>query len=392
MFLKSFSKRISALSACSAVFCFALVTHPFALHAQESDEEEERAKYQPYRDYGEDWRLGSLFAITPEDGVLLGTGAIVYKFGFREFPYIYRMALVGGATIPTGRWKFMYTAKFPSLTKSLSLDILAYASELEVRNFYGFGNSAPRDEELEKKNYYRVASRQYFIQPTLGIKLNEIARLRVGTSFKHFGTRNTAGRFIATLPLDSIGDRRAVLGMGVALDIAFGDAAVATRNGFYLGLSAWNYFAPFKKALPFQRYAGDVRGYVSQGFATLALRAYGEKVNGVFPFYESAFLGGGTNLRGYFLNRFSGDAALGGSAELRFELFKLKLLVPTTVGVFIFGDAGRVYIDGKSPGGWHADAGGGVSLAPISRDFTLSLCIANSPEGIFVNGGFGFAF
>ncbi len=392
MFLKLFTKGISALSAFSAVLFFFLIAQPLVLHAQDQDEEEERAKYQPYRDYGTDWRLGSLFGLTPEDGLLLGTGAIVYKFGFREFPYVYRMSLVGGATLSTGRWKFVYTAKFPSLAKNLSLDVSAYASELEVRNFYGFGNGTQHDEALEKNNYYRVASRQYVVQPELHIKLNAITSLGVGVSFKHFDTRNTSGRFIATQPLAAIGDRRSIVGTGVSLAIAFGDAAVATRTGFYFGASAWNYPDPFKKATPFQRYTGDMRGYMSEGIATLALRAYGEKVSGYFPFYESAFLGGGSNLRGYNLNRFSGDATVGGSAELRFELFKMKLLVPTTVGVFLFGDAGRVYVEGISPGGWHADAGGGISLAPISRDLTLSVSIANSPEGIFVNGGFGFSF
>jgi hypothetical protein len=239
MFRKLFMKTIMLVAFSVGLF-FLLSMQPLVLHAQESDEEEERAKYQPYRDYSEDWRLGSLFGITPEDGVLLGTGAIVYKFGFREFPYIYRMSLVGGATIPTGRWKFVYTAKFPTLANNLALDILAYASEIEVRNFYGFGNNTSLDERLEKDNFYRVASRQYLIQPILSLTLNEITKLRFGTSFKHFDIRHSLGRFIALFPLDSIGDRRSVLGMGVALDIAFGDAAVATRNGFYFSASAWN--------------------------------------------------------------------------------------------------------------------------------------------------------
>ncbi len=388
-----FDSHTGRISAFCAVFFLLFVFQPPVTHAQDSDEEEEqRAKYQPYRDYGEDWRLGSLFGFTPEDGVLLGTGAIVYKFGFREFPYIYRMSLVGGATIPTGRWKFVYTATFPSLTQSLSLDVLTYASELEVRNFYGVGNATPRDQALEKNDFYRVASRQYFVQPRLGMKLSPIAALHLGVSFKHFEVRQKPNRLLTTAKLDSLGDDRSIFGAGVAFDVAFGDAAVATRNGFYLGLSAWNYFDPFEPAKPFQRYSGDIRGYVSAGIATLALRTFGEKLSGYYPFYEAAFLGGGGNLRGYNLNRFSGDAAVGASAELRFELFKLKLLVPTTVGFFVFGDAGRVYVDGKSPGGWHADAGGGLSLAPISRDLTLSLSVANSPEGIFVTGGFGFAF
>ncbi|MDL1892255.1 hypothetical protein FBQ87_05105, partial [Sphingobacteriales bacterium CHB3] len=96
--------------------------------------------------------------------------------------------------------------------------------------------------------------------------------------------------------------------------------------------------------------------------------------------------------RGYNLNRFAGDASLTGSAELRFDLFRTKILLPTQVGIFFFGDAGRVYLQGKSPKGWHADVGGGVSLAPLSRELTLSVSVGSSVEGVFVNGGFGFSF
>ncbi|GEM_PF-2512399 len=390
--LELLRKKLSALSAFSAVLLFLVLVQPATVHAQEQEDEEERAKYQPYRDYGTDWRLGTLFGLTPEDGVLVGTGAIVYKFGFRTFPYVYRMELVGGLTLKTGRFKFKYTAKFPDLAKNLSLDLLAYASELEVRNFYDVGNSTTRDEELEKNDFYRVASRQYFVQSTLKLKLSKIASVGFAASLKHFEVRQKANRFLTDAKLDSLGDDRTKVGTGISFDVSFGDAAVAPREGFYLGLSAWNYPDPFKNAKPFQRYVGDIRGYASAGPATLALRVAGEKVDGEFPFYEAAFLGGASNLRGFNLNRFSGDASLAGSAELRFSLFRLKLLVPTQVGVLIFGDAGRVYSKSNSPGGWHADVGGGISLAPISRDMTLSVSVASSVEGIFVNGGFGFSF
>lgn len=358
----------------------------------QTDEEEERAKYQPYRDYGTDWRLGSIFGITPEDGVLIGPGAIVYKFGFRTFPYVYRMELVGGITLKTGRFKIMYTAGFPDLSKRVALDILAYASELEVRNFYGFGNNTFRDGTLERNDFYRVASRQYFVRPVVKFKLSEIAGINVGASFKHFDIRHRANRFLTRSFLDSLGRSRSVLGAGVEFQLAFGDAPVATRNGFFAAVSAWNYPDPFKSRKPYQRYAADMRGYVTAGLATLALRAAGEKLDGDFPFYESAFLGGPSSLRGYNLNRFAGDASIVGNAELRVELGKLKLIVPTTIGLFAFGEAGRVYVNSNSPGGWHADAGGGVSLAPVAREMTLSISVASSTEGVFVSGGFGFAF
>lgn len=369
------------------VMCM-MVAHPISISAQDEDDGEETAKYQPYRDYGEDWRLASLFGLTSEDGILVGTGAIVYKFGFRVFPYIYRMELVGGLTLKTARWKFRYTAKFPAVGKNVSIDLLAYASELEVRNFYGIGNDTPRDENLERNDFYRVASRQYFIRPVSKYKLNSNVSLGFGASFKHFEVRQKANRFLTNAAFDSLGDDRSVLGTGVLLDLAFGDTTVPAREGLYMALSAWNYPDPFRNAKPFQRYTGDVRGYVSLGPATLALRAAGERVRGHFPFFEAAFL----NLRGYNLNRFSGDASLFGTAELRLSLFRSKFLVPTQVGVFFFGDAGRVFVNGNSPNGWHADAGGGISVAPLSPELTLSISVASSPEGIFLNGGFGFAF
>ena len=365
---------------------------PQVVAGQQVEEEEEQAKYQPYRDYGADWRWGSLLGVTPEDGVLAGTGAIVYKFAFRKFPYLYRMELVGGLTFKTGRFKLVYTAAFPDLAKNLSLDILAYASELEVRNFYGFGNDSPRDAGLERNNFYRIASRQYFVRPELRLRIGEISFVGLAASFKHFEVRREAHRFLDGQTIPGFGGERSVLGTGAEFGVAMLDAAVAPKEGFSLLLSAWNYPGLFNGSGPFQRFSGDARGYATAGPATLALRIAAEKMEGEFPFYEAAFLGGAANLRGYNLNRFAGDASLTGNAELRFDLFRMKLLVPSQVGIFVFGDAGRVYVQGNSENGWHADVGAGVSLAPLSRTLTLSISVGSSVEGVFVNGGFGFSF
>ncbi len=377
------SKKIALL----LLLCL-IITAPRALDAQIEVDEKQEAKYEPYRDYGEDWRLASLLGLSSEDGILVGTGAILYKFGFRIFPYVYRMELVGGLTLKTARWKFKYTASFPSAGKNLAVNLLAYASELEVRNFYGIGNNTMRDENLEKVDFYRVASRQYFVSPSIKLKLNSKLTVGAGISYKYFEVRQKPNRFLSNAAFDSLGNDRSVTGAGVVLNVDFGEIRIPQRTGLTMSLSAWNYPGLFHKLKPFQRYSGDVRGYISSGPVTLALRAAGEKISGPFPFFEASFL----NLRGYNLNRFSGDASLLGTAELRFSLFQTKFLVPTKVGVFIFGDAGRVYVGGNSPNGWHADAGAGISAAPLSPDYTLSVSIASSPEGIFLNGGFGFAF
>ena len=106
---------------------------------------------------------------------------------------------------------------------------------------------------------------------------------------------------------------------------------------------------------------------------TIALRAGGQKAVGDFPFQESAFVGGPMNLRGYPYQRFRGDAALFGSAELRARLAYVNLgIARFQLGVFGLADAGRVYVDGDSPGGWHTSTGGGISLRTLGRSLTAA--------------------
>ena len=360
-----------------------------------AQDEDEILKYQPDRDYGHDWKLGVLLGLTPEDGVLIGAGPILYEFGFRRLPFIYRMQLLGGGTLKTGAFKFVYKADLPTLLDHVDARIDAHASELQVRNFYGYGNASFRDEEKEDDNYYRVNSREYLIQPGIHYRLHENVSIGVAASYKHFDLRQKSGRFINTQNLDSLGNDKSLLGFGVQAGLDTRNHLLFPTGGVRLTLDAWNYPDPFHQGRPFQKLAADVRTYAGGTLLTdmvFAVRVAGEKLYGSFPFYEAAFLGGGGSLGGYFLQRFAGDASVLASANLRISLFRMKLLVPTEVGMHILGDVGRVWVDESSPGGWHSDAGGGLWFAPLSRDVIISVSAASSVDGLFVYGGLGFAF
>jgi len=127
---------------------------------------------------------------------------------------------------------------------------------------------------------------------------------------------------------------------------------------------------------------------------TLAVRAGAKKVFGTFPYFEAAYLGGSSDLRGFAEQRFAGDASAFGNAELRFALFTMKFLVPTRVGVFGLADVGRVYFDGDPPDAdtWHTAFGGGMWLSFIDRRNTLSVAIANGDDrtGVYIRSGFLF--
>src|SRR5207249_779904 len=92
---------------------------------------------------------------------------------------------------------------------------------------------------------------------------------------------------------------------------------------------------------------------------TLAVRVAGKKVWGTYPLHEAAYVGGATTVRGFVEHRFAGDASVYGNVELRFSVAKFFFLVPTEVGLFGLGDAGRVFLSGETSDRWHAGAGAG---------------------------------
>jgi len=352
-------------------------------------------EYEQFRDYGEDWRLGTSFALNSEDGLILAGGPILYHFGFRTFPYVYRMELLGGFSIPTGRVKVVYSAFWPVLSDRLSLDLRTHFSQLELRNFYGFGNDAARDAELEDAGFYRISSNELFLEPTLQYRIDRGVSAGLGVAVRTVNVRDDDGDVLEPSEFMSFGDNRTVGSTGLSFHVDTRDHPMAPHSGVVLDLQAWTYLEVFGNDSPFQKYRGEVRFYVGGTIGTdvmLALRVQGVALSGSFPFYEAAFLGGPGSLRGFPSQRFAGDASLLGSAELRFSIGRWKLIIPTEIGLFLLGDAGRVFVDGQSPGSLHTDAGAGLWAAPLNRDTILSFLVASSVEGAFIAGGIGFGF
>jgi len=62
------------------------------------------------------------------------------------------------------------------------------------------------------------------------------------------------------------------------------------------------------------------------------------------------------------------------------------------LGRFGHVDVGCVYLNGVSPGGWHAGFGAGTLLAPDGWSNTLTLGFAHSREGTMLYAGLDFPF
>ena len=82
-------------------------------------------------------------------------------------------------------------------------------------------------------------------------------------------------------------------------------------------------------------------------------------------------LGGRATLRGHEWNRYTGDAVAYGSTELRLPFARVELLARGDLSAIVLADAGRVWVDGQSPGGWHTAAGAGLAFETLGRVFSV---------------------
>ncbi|MGA9291315.1 MAG: BamA/TamA family outer membrane protein [Ignavibacteriaceae bacterium] len=352
-------------------------------------------KYEPaVQDWGHDWRFMPWISFNPDEGLFIGGGPILYEFGFRTSPYGYRMELKAGYAAKPQKFKLNYLSEFYSLINGPKITIHGFASGIEVLNFYGFGNQTKRDKKLEKQNFYKVNQREFLIDPGIDFLFRKNISLSFGISMKYISTEKEGTSYLNQNPPYGSGDFL-LAGINAGLKIDGRDNPVISTGGFYFAGGVVYYPSLRKDQNSFSKVTGNVCYYLpvpSLALSSLALRIYGEKNFGTYPFFESAFLGGNGSLRGFAKNRFAGEGSLSGSAELRLYLFKFFFQVPVYFGITAVDDIGRVFMPDAESKLWHNAYGGGIWLSIINPGFLFSFNYVRSVEdsGIYFTSGFSF--
>jgi hypothetical protein len=343
------------------------------------------------RDWGHDWRFAPWFNLNPDDGLFIGGGGILYEFGFRRRPYVYRMELTGGYAAYAKRFRLRYTAGFNPYTPGIRYLLEAKTSGLEVLNFFGFGNNTKKSIS-SNDDYYKVKQQQIYLSPSMEFIIDSrntfTLSSRLNFSYTYEGD--------LLFELNPYGSANMLLLNTNTLYV------YDSRNnkdfpveGFYFSTFA-GYFPSIKKdQTPFYKLKSEGRVYISSSsfrLSSIALKLGGEKIWGRFPFFEAAFLGGENSLRGYDRNRFAGNASLYSSTELRLFLTDFKFLVPVYAGLTALADAGRVFYNGENSGGIKTSFGGGIWMSFIKPEYLLSFYAARSPEdtGLYLSFGFHY--
>jgi Omp85 superfamily domain len=317
-----------------------------------------------------DW--GALFVpLTPwgawisNVGPVVGIGPVWTRYGFRRQPYARQVGIHAMyAPLESGVGVEGY-ADFTRTGRQGGLRLEAEARTFHVTRFHGLGNQSPG----VNSETYEVTHDEARAEAMWYGKLGERGDWRMGPVVRWLDPRSPAFTSLPQLPFGAEGFTQAGAVADLRLDGR--DSLPVTRSGWWLGAEVEGFGSDLGGG--FGSLRGEGRTYLSLGAGPiLALRAGGEAVGGDFPFQEAAYLGGGSSLRGYPFERFAGDAAAFGSAELRQPLGQVRLLVRGRVGVFALADAGRVWMDGDSPGDWHTGVGGGVWFETVGKVLTFT--------------------
>jgi hypothetical protein len=345
----------------------------------------------PLRDWGRTFIGSPVLSGGADVGLLAGYQYQLTDYGFRKHDYASRQTLSGAYSTARKGFRFDYGGEFLRTNSRKRTLVSARASDIEVLRFFGFGNET---SDAAGEAFHRFDMRQFILTPALSLPLADKLDFVFGPTVKYATTKPERGSFLdLTRPYGS-GDFGQV-GVTAAIRLDRRNTVRAATKGAFLNIDGTYYPKVWSVEEAFGNVRGELGTYLTAPGRlrpTLALRAGGKKLFGDFPFHESAFIGGPDTVRGLQRERYAGDASAYGTAELRVRLFRLRLLVPTDVGVFGLADGGRVFVDGEESDRWHHGEGGGVFFTFYRPENTLSAAAVKA-EGklrFYVQGGFAF--
>jgi hypothetical protein len=340
------------------------------------------------RDWRHQWRFVPWLSYEPDVGLFFGAGVSRYRYGFRKDPYAtwFRLRAGYATTAEALRADLLYEIRREN--SPMSFAIYARASGIEVVRFFGFGNETPLiDDDLSK-----VEQQQYQLNLSLGWPIKRHLRFDIGPIVKYSTTDLDESPLIAQqLPYGS--DDFGQLGAQATLDFDSRDHKLAATRGarLVIGGSVWPEVWDVEST--FGEVHGEASTYLTAPIPlqpTLALRAGGKYVGGTYPFHEAAYVGGATTVRGLRDHRYIGDYSAWGNAELRLRFGRGRIALPADIGIFGLVDVGRVWFEDEDSSDWHDAYGGGIWLAFLNREGTLTAAVARGEgrTGFYVRAGF----
>lgn len=339
-----------------------------------------------------------------DDGLLMGGGfRYIHREGFRKSPYTSSHQLQGMVSFKTGAFRANYKGDWIQVFNDADLTLDAKVLSPNTQNFFGLGNQSVFDRSGSSAKFYRSRFGVYQIDPAIRWRFDKQSYFSVGPSlqFYHFNAEENAGRLIMNPSLigsyDSLTvDKNKVFGGLTAQFLKDNrDNRLFPASGGYFSLKGTAYAGLNSDSRSHFQLSPEMAIYQSIGKRSkivIAERLGGVATFGKTAFYQSAFLGGHENLRGFRQYRFAGQHAIYNNLEVRIKLAQIgSYILPGQFGMVGFYDAGRVWTKENSSSTIHQGYGSGLFFMPAQLT-VLQVVAGHSKEGWLPYVTLGFRF
>ncbi|HEX8328402.1 MAG TPA: hypothetical protein VF629_12730 [Hymenobacter sp.] len=339
------------------------------------------------------------------DGFTASAGVTYLRQGFRKPGFKNQYSFLGEVSTGGQRQLTASTRHRYAIGKIDAGGAVSYGNYFPFYNFFGLGNNTDLNQDLYDNRFYRARYRGVTVNAFLERVFFQRSVIRVGPTFEYYVTDFAANSYLgllenSPLPPEVVrpnSSTQRLLGVNAVFDLDLRDRQSFARRGVRLRAQHDTYRqlsgseSTFGLTQGFAEYYGTARLGIP---VTLVVKGGGAKNYGPdadIPFFKFTSLGLREGLRGFYRNRFSGDASLYFNSELRVSLGQVKNgFLPFYYGVFGFYDQGRVYYQGSSPGGWHSGYGGGFYIAPVVETLAFAVSYQKSEENNLIQFGLGF--
>ncbi|MBT0609165.1 metallophosphoesterase [Aequorivita echinoideorum] len=338
----------------------------------------------------------SAIGYNPDDGFRAAAQYIFRIDNFQKNPFSQRHTLNAAYFTDVDSYELAYTGEFANIKDDLNLSLGGrYTSPNYTINFFGFGNETENLQEEAGFDFNRIKVQN--ISANVGLLRNSLfgSFFKLQTSFETYrvddsgtnffnliGNQTTDNKYFGTL--EGIYNYRSaddVINptLGMMFDLQLGVTDNLEDNSRVFGF--------LKSRIGFYNTLIRDRSLVLKTNLRTHLN-FGNQ----YEFYQAAFIGGDSDLRGYRAERFMGRSALVGSADLRYKFPSFKIgIIPINIGIYGGADLGRVWQRNETSKKWHNSRGGGLYING-SGGLNGSFSAFNSTEGTRVTFGLGFDF
>jgi hypothetical protein len=364
------------------------------------------------RDFGRLNLPGAYFYVDESLGVHIRAGMTRGVWGFRKYPFARAFRLMFGYSTDRGRGEVNYSDIFCFANSSLCAESKIKVSGVDSVNFFGFGNETVKDDDRDDAGFYEVSEDLYRLSQTVNWRPIPGFEVYSGLELQYTEEDSSNTLIGESMPYGSGDFGQLGLILGVEWDTRASaqtllnaarisrekkermEAARLTGIGFEargsLFPKVWDVDDTFGAL------EGELTGSLALGTARLVLagKVGGRKVWGDFPWHQAAFIGGSDSNRGFTRQRFAGERAAYGGAELRLRVFDGGVVLPTRTWVFALVDVGRVWADGDDSDEWHPSYGGGLllGLRATPMKFRVEVAKNDDEDSLKFYLATGFAF